>query len=64
MPDAICNTSPLLYLYRIGVIDWFPKLVDTVWIPSAVANELKEGQQKGYDVPKPNNYSWIQIREN
>ncbi len=26
MPDAISNTSPLLYLYRIDVFDWLPEL--------------------------------------
>jgi len=26
MLKAISNTSPLLYLYRIGGIDWLPKL--------------------------------------
>lgn len=22
MPEAISNTSPLLYLYRIGILEW------------------------------------------
>jgi hypothetical protein len=26
MPDAISNTSPLLYLHRIGAINWLPRL--------------------------------------
>ncbi|MEK7329021.1 MAG: DUF3368 domain-containing protein [Chloroflexota bacterium] len=26
MPEAISNTSPLLYLYRIGAMDWLPKM--------------------------------------
>jgi len=62
MPKAISNTSPLLYLYRIGVIDWLPKLFDEVWIPSSVVNELKEGQRKGYDVPNPDDYRWLQVK--
>ena len=32
MPDVICNTSPLLYLYRIGALDWLPKLFNEVGI--------------------------------
>jgi hypothetical protein len=55
MPKAICNTSPLLYLYRIGAIERLPKLFDEVWTPSAVTDELKEGRQKGYDVQRQAN---------
>lgn len=41
MPEAISNTSPLLYLYRIGVIEWLPALFGEVWIPAAVWGTLK-----------------------
>ncbi len=61
MPEAISNTSPLLYLYRIGAIDWLPKLFNDVWIPQAVFDEFQVGQQKGYDVPKPSDYAWLHI---
>ena len=61
MPDAICNTSPLLYLYRIDAIDWLPQLFDEIWAPSAVIQELQEGQHRGYDIPKPNKYEWLKI---
>ena len=61
MTKAISNTSPLLYLYRIGIIDWLPKLYDEVWISTAVWEELQEGQRKGYDVPQPGNYTWLSV---
>ncbi len=61
MPEAISNTSPLLYLYRIGAVEWLPKLFREIWIPSAVFGEFKEGLRKGYDVPDPSNYAWLQI---
>jgi predicted nucleic acid-binding protein len=61
MLKAISNTSPLLYLYRIGSIDWLPKLFDEVWTPEAVKNELLEGRSKGYDVPDPADYSWLNV---
>jgi len=34
MLKAISNTSPLLYLYRIGGIEWLPKIFDKVWTPA------------------------------
>jgi predicted nucleic acid-binding protein len=63
MPKAISNTSPLLYLYRVGTIDWLPQLFEEVWIPPAVAAELQEGLQRGYNVPTPEAYSWLHIVE-
>jgi hypothetical protein len=61
MPKAISNTSPLLYLYRIGGIDWLPQLFDEVWMPEAIRSELQAGKSRGYDVPNPDDYSWLQI---
>jgi len=61
MPKAITNTSPLLYLYRIEAIEWLPKLFEEVWTPEAVKNELLAGRNKGYDVPNPVDYPWLNI---
>lgn len=63
MPDVISNTSPLLYLCRIKAIDWLPELFSEIWIPNAVVLELGKGQQRGYDVPVPSVYAWLQIVE-
>lgn len=61
MPDAICNTSPLLYLHRLGVLDWLGQIFDEIWIPTAVTDKLREGRDQGYDVPDPAHYAWLQI---
>ena len=61
MPKAISNTSPLLYLYRIGALDLLPRLFDEVWTPEAVKNELLAGRSNGYDVPNPDDYEWLKI---
>ena len=61
MSEAISNTSPLLYLYRVGVLDWLPRLFNEIWIPNAVSLELGEGQRRGYDVPEPGDYGWLQV---
>ena len=57
MPDAISNTSPLLYLHRIDGMNWLPGLFTGIYVPGAVVFELGEGRQKGYDVP--NSGMWI-----
>jgi len=60
--ELISNTSALLYLYRINIIDWLPTLFSQVWTTKAVVRELREGAIRGYEVPK-SNYSWLQIVE-
>lgn len=61
MTEFISNTSPLLYLHRIECLNWLRILCDKVRIPRAVAQELSEGRQKGYDVPDPQHYEWMEI---
>lgn len=61
MAVAISNTSPLLYLYCIGGIEWLPQLFDAVWVPEAVRSELQTGKSKGYVVPNPDDYIWLSI---
>ena len=59
--NAISNTSPLLYLYRVGVIDFLPDLFGEIWTPEAVKRELLTGEENGYVVPKLADYPWLQI---
>ena len=61
MTEAISNTSPILYLYRIGVLNWMPQLFSEVWVPTAVVDELKVGLRRGHDVPNPATYSWLHV---
>jgi predicted nucleic acid-binding protein len=63
MPEAISNTSPLLYLHRGGVLRWLPQLFSEIWVPNAIVLELQEGRQRGYDVPNPGDYPWLQVIE-
>jgi hypothetical protein len=44
MPKAISNTSPLLYLHRIDVLDWLPMLFSEIWVPVlSWASSMKAG---------------------
>lgn len=53
MPGAISNTSPVLYLHRLGALNWLASLFGEVWVPDAVIRELDEGRRRGHDVPMP-----------
>ena len=61
MANAISNTSPLVYLHRINALNWLPHLFDTICTPPAVVLELEEGIRRGYDLPHPNSFPWLQI---
>ena len=61
MADAIFTTSPLVYLHRIGALDWLPRLFGAMWTPSAVGAELSEGRRRGYDVPDPADLAWLRL---
>lgn len=56
MPDAISNTSPLVYLHRIAVV-----AVQQHLGAISVVEELREGQRRGFDVPTVDVYPWLQI---
>jgi predicted nucleic acid-binding protein len=61
MPEAISNTSPLVYLYRVDAVKWLPELFREFWVPQAVVTELQEGRRRGYDVPIPGDYEWLRV---
>jgi predicted nucleic acid-binding protein len=63
MVEAICNTSPLLYLHRIGGLPWLSVLFRFVITPIQVVNELAEGRRRGFDVPNPAEFAWIRVED-
>ena len=63
MPEAVANTTPLVYLHRIEVLHWLGALFSSVWVPGAVADELTEGRRRGYNVPDVGLLKWVQIVE-
>ena len=61
MRDVVTNTSPLLYLHQLQLIDLLPKLYGRVVVPTAVAEELAEGARHSYDVPVVAQLEWVDI---
>ena len=62
MPETICNTSPLQYLYQIGRLDLLPRLVGRVIVPMAVVDELAVGRAAGLGLPDPAALDWVCIQ--
>ena len=62
MPEVICDTSPLQYLWQLGSLHLLPALVNQVILPPAVVEELAVGRAKGVNLPDPLALNWIIIR--
>lgn len=62
MPDVICNTSPLQYLYQVELLHVLPALAGHIVIPPAVAEELSTGRTAGLSLPDPTTLDWLTIR--
>lgn len=62
MSEFICNTSPLQYLYQLGLLDILRALTGGVTVPPAVVRELQAGPSRGATVPDPASLSWVTTR--
>lgn len=62
MATVVSDTSPLQYLFQLGLLDLLRELYGTVLVPEAVRDELLVGRPLGVAVPDPADFSWIIIR--
>jgi predicted nucleic acid-binding protein len=62
MAVVIADTSPLQYLFQVGLIELLQQLFGAVQIPVAVRDELLVGRSLGFDVPDPAMFPWMSIR--
>jgi predicted nucleic acid-binding protein len=60
---ATCSVSPIVFLYRIGALDWLPALFDEIWMPSVVLDDMLQARFRGYDVPSPFDLPWVQYED-
>jgi uncharacterized protein len=59
--QVIADTSPLQYLFQVGLINLLPSLYRQIAIPEAVDRELAAGRARGVSVPDPTAFSWIVV---
>lgn len=62
MRGVICNTSPLQYLYQVGLLHLLPTLFGSAQAPPAVAAELAEGGKRGVRLPDLAELPWMMVR--
>lgn len=61
MPNLISNTSPLLYLGRIGQLDLLPQLFEKIYVPEQVCQELDRGRLSREDTVNPRRLTWVTV---
>jgi len=62
LPEGICDTSPLQYLFQLGLIRLLPALVGRVIVPPAVQAELAVGRSLGLQLPELSELDWVTVR--
>jgi predicted nucleic acid-binding protein len=62
LADAISDTSPIQYLFQVGVLDLLPRLFRAVLVPPAVVGELRAGRELGHSLPDVDALDWVIIR--
>lgn len=62
MPEVISNTSPLQYLYQLGLLELLPRLAGRVTVPQSVVDELDAGRALGHNLPEVVTLAWVTVR--
>ena len=62
MPDVICDTSPIQYLYQLGLLHVLPALAERVIVPPAVVAEVETGRALGVSLPDLTTLDWMLVR--
>jgi len=62
LAETICNTSPIQYLYQLGLLDLLKQLCGSVVVPPAVVDELAAGRALGVNLPDVTALEWVKTR--
>lgn len=62
MPEVICNTPPLQYLFQLGELDLLRETCGRIVVPPAVVEELDVGRSLGVALPEVAGQGWIETR--
>jgi predicted nucleic acid-binding protein len=61
LPDLICDTSPIQYLYQLDLLRILPALAKQVIVPPAVVEELEAGRALGVSLPDLTALNWVTV---
>lgn len=61
LDPIVSNTTPLIALVGVGLLDLLPALHGEVWIPQAVFNEYDVGRRSRPGAPDLVQLAWLQV---
>jgi len=62
LPEVICDTSALQYLYQLDRLWVLKSLAKQIVVPPAVVEELVVGRSQGMQLPDPTSLEWVTVR--
>jgi predicted nucleic acid-binding protein len=62
LPEVICDTSALQYLYQLEMLWVLEALAEYIVVPPAVVEELAVGRSHGIQLPDPTSLEWVTVR--
>jgi uncharacterized protein len=62
VPEVIINTSPLQYLFQLGLLDLLPSSYGQILIPEGVVREIEKGCERGISLPDLGSLAWLKIQ--
>jgi len=62
LSDLICDTSPIQYLYQLGLLQILPALGERIFVPPVVVEELAVGRSLGISLLDIETLNWMTIR--
>jgi predicted nucleic acid-binding protein len=62
LSDLICDTSPIQYLYQLGLLEILPALGERIFVPPVVVEELAAGRSLGISLPDIETLNWMTIQ--
>jgi hypothetical protein len=63
MPEVIADTSPLQYLFQLGLLHLLPDFYGEISVPRSVVQELRSGLARGVALPDLDSLQWLRICE-
>jgi len=63
VPIWICDTSPICYFARLGLLHILPNMLGQLVVPQAVVNEIDTGRAQHPNLPDLRLLNWVHITQ-
>lgn len=61
MPEVLVDTSPLQYLFQLGLLHLLPEQYGSLMVPEGVRREIEAGRERGVSLPHLESLPWLRV---